>query len=240
MHASIRKNRFEQFMQFLHFADNANLDVNDCCAKLRPLIRHFQVKFREHFIPEQCLSHDEALIEYFGHSFLKQHIIQKPIRFGYEVFCLNTPSGYHAAFEPYQGRKGNYDAGLAEKFGKNAATVLSNMQLLPSDKRALPYHISVDNRFTTFPQFAELSRMGYSATGTIRVNKIKKECPLANPIEMKKHGKREDISAVRGKSVEQNSEFNLVRWKDNNVVTVCSTAYGTEPVTTVERWSRAE
>ena len=97
---SMRKNRFELFMQFLHFADNTNLDVNDRYAKLRPLIQHFRRKFGEHFIPEQYLSHDEALIEYFGHSSLKQHILQKPIRFGYEVFCLNTPSGYLAAFEP--------------------------------------------------------------------------------------------------------------------------------------------
>ena len=81
------------------------------------------------------------------------------------------------------------------------------MRMLPSDKRDLPYHISVDNRFTSFPLFDEINCLGCSATGTIRMNKIKKDCPLANPSEMKKHGKRGDVSAVKGISDDQNSIY---------------------------------
>ena len=120
-------------MQFLHFTDNSSLDENDEYCKLRPLITHLQKNFGKHFIVEQFLSHDEALIEYFGRNSLKQHIIQKPTRFGYECFCLNTPTGYLVAFEFYHGRKRNYDEVLAEQFGKNAAIVLALLQHLPDE-----------------------------------------------------------------------------------------------------------
>ena len=85
---SMRKNRFELFMQFLHLKDNTALDESDRYTKLRPLTDHLEKKIMEHFVPNQLLSHDEAMIEYFGRNSLKQHIIQKPIRFGYEVFLL--------------------------------------------------------------------------------------------------------------------------------------------------------
>ena len=105
---------------------------------------------------------------------MKQHIIQKSIRFGYKCFCLNTPTGYLVAFDFYQGRKGNYDKVLAEQFEKNAATVLTLLQHLPDEMKDLPFHISMDNRFTSFPLFTKLKEIGYNATGTIRKNKIEK------------------------------------------------------------------
>ena len=103
---AMRNNRFEKFMQFLHFQDNTKLDEKDRCTKLRPLANHLQSKFLEHFIPLQNLSVDEAMIEYSARNSLKQHIVQKPIRFGYEVMCLNLVNGYLIAFELYQGKKG--------------------------------------------------------------------------------------------------------------------------------------
>ena len=238
--SSMRKNKFEQIMQFLHFTDNSALDVNDRYCKLRPLITHLQKNFGNHFIPQQYLSHDEALIEYFGRNSLKQHIIQKPIRFGYECFCLNTPSGYLIAFDFYQGRKGNYDVALAEEFGKNAATVLALLRYLPENLKDLAFHISMDNRFTSFPLFSKLKEIGYEATGTIRKNKVEKKCQLVPIKEMKKSSKRGDICAAVGRSTDRNEEVKLVRWKDNNIVTVCSTVFGTEPIKKVQRWSRIE
>ena len=86
--------------------------------------------------------HDEALFEYFDRNSLKQHIIQKPIRFGYECFCLNTPSGYLIAFDFCHSRKGNYHVALAEEFGKNAATVLALLRFLPESLKDLAFHIS--------------------------------------------------------------------------------------------------
>ena len=106
--------------------------------------------FGQHFVPQQYFSHDEVLIDYPDRNLLKQCIIQEPIRFGYECFCLNTSSGYLVAFEFCHGRKGNCDVALAEEFGKNAATVLALLCFLPESLKDLAFHISMDNRFTTF------------------------------------------------------------------------------------------
>ena len=57
---------------------------------------------------------------------------------------------------------------------------------------------------------------------------------------MTKSSKRGDICAAVSKSTDRNEEVKLVRLEDNNVVTVCSTVFGTEPVKTMQRWSRIE
>lgn len=87
------------------------------------------------------------LIEYFTCNSLK-HIIQKPIGFSYEVFCLNTVSMYLVAFELYQNKKkGPYNKDLVTRFEKSSATVLALLDKLTEDKRGLPYHITFDNSF---------------------------------------------------------------------------------------------
>ena len=43
--SSMRKNKFEQTMQFLYFTDNSSLDENDKYCKLRSLITHLQKNF---------------------------------------------------------------------------------------------------------------------------------------------------------------------------------------------------
>ena len=98
MYSAIRRNRFDKMIQFIHFADNSNLDLSDKYSKVRPLIRILSSRFLSHFQPEQHLSHDEAMIEYFGRHGCKQCIRNKPIRFGYKAWCLNTDSGYLVSF----------------------------------------------------------------------------------------------------------------------------------------------
>ena len=98
----------------------------------------------------------------------------------------------------------------------------------------------MDNRFTSFPLSTKLKEISYNATGTIRKNKVEKKCPLLPIAEMKKKSKRGDISAAVSKSSDMSKELKLIRWKDNNIVTVCSTVFGTEPMSKVQRWSRVE
>ena len=197
---------------------------------------HLQAKFLEHFVPLQDLSHDEALIEYFGRNSLKQHIIQKPIRFGYEVMCLNLTQGYLVAFELYQGGKGPYDEDLVASFGKSAAMVLQLLDKIPDDKKDLLFHITIDDRFTSLNLLCELVKRGYNGTGTIRANRVPKKCKIKSVEEMKKEP-RGSYSVAQAKS-EYGCTVNLVRWKDNNVVTTASTVFGSHPVGPVGRYSR--
>ena len=57
---------------------------------------------------------------------------------------------------------------------------------------------------------------------------------------MTKSSKRRGICAAVAKNTDRNEEVKLVRLEDNNVVTVCSTVFGTEPMKTMQRWSRIE
>jgi hypothetical protein len=100
---AMRRDRFLQICRFIHFADNNAIDSSDKMYKLRPITDALKVKFLEHFVPEQNLSYDESMIKYYGRHGCKQFIRGKPVRFGYKVWSLNTPSGYLINFEVYQG-----------------------------------------------------------------------------------------------------------------------------------------
>ena len=119
----MRRGRFDSIMKCLHFQPNSELD-KDKYSKIRPLITHLQKKFVENFIPIEHISHDEAMVEYFGKYGCKLSIRNKPIRLGYKVSCHNTTVGYLIAFDLYQGKTYNCNSELEEKNGKTPSTVL--------------------------------------------------------------------------------------------------------------------
>ncbi|KAF2363750.1 PiggyBac transposable element-derived protein, partial [Trinorchestia longiramus] len=76
-------------MKSLYFNASEELDKSDKYTKLRSLIKHLQKKIMEHFIPQQQISHDEAMVKYFGKHSCKQSMRNKPIRFSYKIFDKN-------------------------------------------------------------------------------------------------------------------------------------------------------
>ena len=233
VYQAMRKRRFEKIMQFIHFSDNSSLDTTDKYAKVRPLVRHLTKKL-EHFQPVKSLSHDEAMIEYYGKHGCKQCIRMKPIRFGYKVWCLNTDDGYLVTFDLYQGLtyEGNE---LNEKvFGKCAATVLKNIDSLSEDKRSLPYNIYFDNLFTSFQLLRELKDRKYGATGTIRANRCK-HCPLKSVDVMNKQ-KRGTAEFATDKV----NKIMICRRMDNAVVSVASTVHTNNASSKVKRYSQRQ
>ena len=119
---AMRRDRFDDIMKYLHFHPNHNLYKDDKYCKLRPLVAHLQQKFISHFVPSSYISHDEVMVEYFGKHSCKQAIRNKSIRFGYKVWCQNTPLGYLITFDLYQDKtyKGNEE--METRFGKCAST----------------------------------------------------------------------------------------------------------------------
>ena len=104
IYEAMRRDRFEVIMKCLHFKDNNKFDKNDKYFKIRPLLDHLEEKFIQHFIPSQKISHDEAMIQYFGRHSCKQAIRNKPIQFGYKVCSQNTPNEYLITFDVYLGK----------------------------------------------------------------------------------------------------------------------------------------
>ena len=233
---SMRRNRFEYIMKCLHFKNNAHLDPEDKYSKLRPLIAHLQKKFMLHFIPSQNISHDEAMIEYFGKHSCKQAIRMKPIRFGYKVWCQNTKPGYLLAFDVYQGKTYRGNSSYEDTYGKCAATLLHLIDQYSDHTKSLPFTFYCDNLFTTLPLMDELNHRGYNCIGTIRANRMGRNCILPTTKEMEKKSRGSTSSAYASSG---DNSYQITRWKDNAVVTVASSIITHNSSHKVSRWSKA-
>jgi len=233
---AISRNRFRLVKKSLHFGCKPDKEgeTPDKYKKVRMLIKHMQEKFSEMFIPEQNLSHDEAMIKYFGKHGLKQAIRNKPIRFGFKAWVLTTVSGYVVTFDLYQGKGvGEYHAENVEAVGAAGATLLDLVDLIPEDKRYLAYHFFGDNFFSSMKLIDELSASGYFYTGTIRKDRLKGNPPLT-PVEQ---FKKKDRGYYETAVLQDKSQI-VVRWNDNAPVTMISNVLGTEPIGTCKRYSR--
>lgn len=229
---AMRRDRFIQIMRFMHAADNTNLDINDKMTKLRPLMNLLKEKFLHHLPKEQHFNYDESMIEYFGRHGCKQCIRNKPIRFGYKCWCLNCSNGYLANFEIYQGCIPGANTHHERDFGKATAPMLSMIEDLPDAMKALKLEFYFDNLFTGLPLLLHLKSIGYGGTGTLRQNRLEKECPIAKVETMKKKERGTFEYACQGDVI-------VVRWMDNSVVTVASTSYGVNPLGSADRYSKA-
>ncbi|KAG5863840.1 hypothetical protein JTB14_017775 [Gonioctena quinquepunctata] len=88
---SMRQNRFLEICHFIRFADNTQPDVEDKIWKLRPIMDKVKTNCLKLFQPEEHLCYDESMVKYYGRCGCKQFIRGNPIRFGYKMWCLNTP-----------------------------------------------------------------------------------------------------------------------------------------------------
>lgn len=234
--SSMRKNRFKQITQFLHFEDMTKPNVSDKIWKLRPLTDHLKAKMLKHFHPEQNLSYDESMIEYYGRHGMKQYLKDKPIPFGYKVWSLCTTSGYLANFEIYQGKNPRSKTLYEEKYGKCIAPLFNMIDDFDDHVRALPFSFYFDNLFTGIPALLQMKSLGYNATGTIRQNRLPNNCPLK---QKKKEVSKQGRGFMAAKSVE-GLDVHVTQWVDNSVVNVASTMYGINPVTKALRYSSAD
>lgn len=217
------RNRFEDLLRYFHVADNNNLAPDDKFAKVRPLWNMLNARWVKYYPGDKNLSIDESMIPYYGKHGTKQHIHGKPIRFGYKNWSICTRLGYLIYGELYQGAStGNTHPEL----GVGASVVLDLISKLPQGN----YSFYFDNFFTSLPLLDELQKLGHDGTGTIRANRTEK-APLKDPKEMKKtsRGSHQQCTDVL-------SNITLVRYNDNNIVTVASTQSGSEPIGKVKRY----
>lgn len=221
--SAMSRNRFEELLRYFHVADNNNLAPQDKFAKVRPLWNLCNERWLKYYPGDRNLSIDESMIPYFGKHGAKQHIHGKPIRFGYKNWSICTRLGYLIYGELYQGAStGNTHPEL----GVGASVVLDLISKLPRGT----YSLYMDNYFTSLPLLDEIKKLGHDATGTIRANRVEK-APLKDPKDMKK--------TTRGsynQCTDTLSGITLVRYNDNNIVTVASTQCGVEPIGKVKRY----
>lgn len=231
----MRRNKFEQIMQFLHCADNNFVDEKDKMWKLRPIIDVLKRNIKNHFVPVENLSYDESMVEYFGKHGCKQFIRGKPVRFGFKIWSLNTPSGYLIDFDIYQGKALNTPTIYEKLFGKAASPLVKMIDDLPPEKADLPYTFHFDNLFTGFRLLEYLGTLGYSAIGTLREDRTPESCPLLSKKEIKnvKRGYHDYALCI-------DKGILVCKWVDNGVVSIASNNAGVEPIKSAKRYSQAE
>lgn len=225
--SAMPRNRFEELLRYFHVADNNNLAKEDKFSKVRPLWNLCNERWVKYFPGDKNLSVDESMIPYYGKHGAKQHIQGKPIRFGYKNWSICTRLGYLIYGELYQGAKtGN----TRPELGVGASVVLDLISKLPPGS----YSFYMDNYFTSLPLLDEIIKLGHDATGTIRANRVEK-APLKDPKTMKR-----TIRGSYNQCTDTLSNITLVRYNDNNIVTVASTQSGVEPIGKVKRYSEKQ
>ncbi|CAL1547059.1 unnamed protein product, partial [Lymnaea stagnalis] len=146
----------------------------------------------------------------------------KPIRFGYKYWAKCSSEGYCYTFSLYFGKETN-----AADVRRGSRVVLNAVQHI-TDPRSYALHF--DNFFTNVVLLSLQTDTGFQATATIRENRINRTCPTKSSKEMKKsdHGASEYV-------YERTSEALLVRWHDNNIVTVAINHDSLLPLHSVKR-----
>lgn len=231
---SMRRDRFVQIMRFLHYADSSQVSDIDKLWKIRPVVTMLQKNFLDNFVPTEYMNYDESMVKYYGKNSMKQCIKEKPIPFGYKIWCLNAANGYLTAFEIYQGKcKDTAKEEYIKKYGKSTAPLVSMLDLLP--EKDLPFQLFTDNLFTSFNLLTDMRQRGYGVTGTVRVNRLPKDIPLPDKKTMEKKGRGAFVSKIS-----KEDGVIVVRWTDNAVVSVASTSYGVQPLCSTLRYSKED
>ena len=222
---AMTRNRFEEIMKYIYFYDPNDIEQGDKCAKVRPMMEMINKLFLKYKPSEKLADVDEAMVPYYGKygGSIKQAMRQKPVRFGYKVWCLNYPNGYLVAFDVYQGSRGKSNK-HKEEFG-----VLCLLAQLPDNTKL---HLFLDYFFTSPVLFEELSRRGILVTGTFLQDRLG-DCPLPGV-------KKESRGKMVSYHTKDAGEMIFVRWKDNEDITIGSNCIGTSPIAEVKRWSTQE
>lgn len=243
------RNRFHEIKRYLHLADNANLDVTDKMAKVRPLSNILCKKFCQFGYMHEKLSIDESMVKYFGGHSSKQFIRGNPVRFGFKNWMLTSSCGYLYNFDTYCGAK--RDTNKKQKLPLGSKVVLDLIRNIPHPSDHILFF---DNFFTSYDLLLILKEKGFRAIGTVRDNRTKR-CPLKSSKMLEKQERGSlDVMYVSKyfnhmfmsvKNVYCNYRYAdtgvlFVKWNDNSVVTVGTNFDGVNPLQTVKRWSRSQ
>lgn len=181
-------------------------------------------KYMQFGVWSNDLSIDEQMVPYFGRHSCKMFIRNKPIRFGYKLWCLCSASGYLFNCIPYAGASDRYD----REIGLGADVVL---RLLKNVNSPCHHRVYFDNFFTSHQLICLLSEKQFCASGTVRNNRIGK-APLKSGNLLN-----------RGETdfqYDQTNNILVCRWADNKEVTICTNFDQIEPMHMVKRWKKTE
>ncbi|XP_032436485.1 piggyBac transposable element-derived protein 2-like [Xiphophorus hellerii] len=227
------RRRFQLLRRYIHFNDNQQCsESRDRFYKIRPLFE---------MLREQCLlipsthkhSVDEVMVAYKGTraGTLRQYIANKPVKWGFKLFCRASSSGIIHDLLLYQGASTFFNVALSEEeqalpLGAKVVTTLCK-----TIKEPQMSVVFCDHFFTSFNLVQYLhTALGVKCIGTVRPNRTG-GAPLMTDKDLIKRGRGAcDFRAAEG--------VLAVKWFDNKCVNLLSNACGIMPFATVKRWSK--
>ena len=213
----------EDSLRYLHLADINNLAASDMLTKVRPFYEMMNQRFLKSFQLEENLCVEETMIPFYRKLSAKHYVKGKPIKFGHNLWCLNSRLGYLA--QCINHTLGNTVSAL----GLGGSVVTKLMKLLPEN---LSFLVTFDNFFTSLNLLLYLGSKGIGATGTLRANRIVKFPIMVQKEMAKKHRGTMDHCYDSAKKIV------VTRWNDNCVVTLASNCQVVNLVGKTKRYSR--
>ena len=108
---------------------------------------------------------DDSMVPYFGRHSAKMFLKEKPICFGYKIWCLCGSDGYPYQMQIYQRKQSNANN---QPLGTG---VINNMvSIISSNSNVLYQQFYFNNFFSSCHLMNKLVEKSMRATGTIREN----------------------------------------------------------------------
>ena len=158
----------------------------------------------------------------------KQHMPNKPYRWGYKMFVLaGGETGICYDFIFYTGKGDKTEHGFCTNI------VISLCETVP---RSIGHQLFCDNFYTTIQLQVELMKLGIFCVGTIRPNRLQ-SLSMRDGEDLSREGRGSmDYRVAEVDGV----QLCATRWFDNNAMNCLSTIHGCEPIDSVRRWSTKE
>ncbi|XP_054259547.1 piggyBac transposable element-derived protein 4-like [Macrosteles quadrilineatus] len=245
------RERFLQIFWNLHLSPPPNgprLGTLTRFGKVRNVVLYLDKEFREYYVPKNKVSVDESTIGYKGKILFKVYNKDKPTKWGIKVFVLSeSSSGYICALEPYFG-KSNTDRMERQDLGVTSRVVLHLVNKLRYDYGSEGLHVFTDRFYTNVDLAEALYEMKVHITGTIMRQRKglpeqvrpKRKSKSKNARKGKKNQKQKKevpkLELKRGdiKAFRKDDKYNLLLWRDTNLVVMLSSLYDTS-VETIRR-----
>lgn len=162
------RNAFQRICSFVHFNDNSTSirkgeDGYDPLHKVRPLLDLLKPLGKKYFIPGREISIDESMKRIHGLVSLRQHLPNKPNRWGIKIWSLcDSKTGYLLDWNVYTGEE-NSPVGFG--LGHNVVKKLLGDQFINAG-----HHLFVDKFYSSPNLFEYLQQHNTGACGPVKIN----------------------------------------------------------------------
>ena len=241
------RERFKEILSNLHFSNNNEAlpkdhPNHDRAFKVRWLIDYLNERFLQSVDPEANQSVDEHMVKFKSRNIMKQHIHNKPIKWGFKMWYRCAPkSDYLYEMDIYTGKKEVTESGLGESFVLKLTEKLNGSFC----------RISFDIFFTSSSLMRKLTENDLYGLGVVRqCRKLlakKEETEKKKSKQVKSKNKTKEL--VHGSTFSSESSFDrgdsdflvskdglvALRWKDSKVVMLLTNCMDPSMMTNVER-----